>query len=103
MKTEVYSWRLSAHHKAELEGEARREGSSLARLLERITAEWLQNRRKSRNDDEAEQTRMRRRVMATVGSLRGGDSTRSQRASELVTEIIRSKRAKESNASRRID
>ena len=103
MKTEVYSWRLSAHHKAELEGEARREGSSLARLLERITTEWLQNRRDSRSDEEAEQARIRRRVMGTVGSLRGGDPTRSQRASELVREIIQKKHAKESDASRRPD
>jgi len=101
MKTEVYSWRVSAQRKAELESEARREGTSLAGLLERITTDWLQERRESRNGDEAEQAAIRRRVMATVGTIRGGDPTRSQRASELVREIIRQKHIKESNASRR--
>jgi hypothetical protein len=101
MKTDVYSWRVSPQRKAELESEARREGTSLAGLLEQITEDWLQKRRNSRNGDEAEQAAIRKRVMATVGSIRGGDPTRSQRASELVREIILKKHLKESNASRR--
>ena len=101
MKTDVYSWRVSSQRKAELESEARREGTSLAGLLEQITEEWLQERRQSRNGDEAEQAAIRKRVMATLGSIRGGDPTRSQRASELVREIILKKHLKESNASRR--
>lgn len=103
MKTEVYSWRLSAQRKAELESEARREGTSLAGLLEQITADWLEERRNSRNGDEAEQAAIRRRVMATVGTIRSGDPTRSQRASELVRQIIRQKHERESDASRRTD
>jgi hypothetical protein len=103
MKTEVYSWRLSAARKADLESEARREGTSLAELLEKITADWLQERRSSRNGEEAEQAAIRRRVMATVGTIRSGDPTRSQRARELVREIIRQKHERESNASRRSD
>lgn len=103
MKTEVYSWRVSAQKKAELESEARREGTSLAGLLERITAHWLEERRNARNGEEAEQAAIRKRVMATVGSIRGGDPTRSQRASELVREIIRKKHLKETHASRRAD
>jgi hypothetical protein len=39
MKTEVYSWRFSAHRKAELEEEARREGTSVSALLDRIAAD----------------------------------------------------------------
>jgi hypothetical protein len=103
MKTEVYSWRVSASRKADLESEARREGTSVAELLEKITADWLQERRSSRHGEEDEQAALRRRVMATVGTIRGGDPTRSQRASELVREIIRQKHEKESNASRRSD
>ena len=103
MKTEVYSWRVSAQRKAELESEARREGTSLAGLLEQITADWIEQRRNARNGDEAEQAAIRRRVMATVGTIRGGDPTRSERASELVREIIRKKHLKESNAPRRAD
>ncbi|MGH9498719.1 MAG: hypothetical protein ACRD3L_06205 [Terriglobales bacterium] len=100
MKTEVYSWRLSAQRKAELESEARREGASLAQLLEEITGNWLRERR---DGDEAEQAAIRKRVMATVGTIRRGDPTRSERASELVREIIRQKHEKESHASRRTD
>jgi hypothetical protein len=103
MKTEVYSWRVAADRKADLESEARREGTSLAELLDHITADWLEGRRNSRNGEEAEQAAIRKRVMATVGSIRGGDPTRSQRARELVREIIRQKHHKESNASRRAD
>jgi hypothetical protein len=75
----------------------------MAELLEKITADWLQERRSSRNCEEAEQAALRRRVMATVGAIHGGDPTRSQRAGELVREIIRQKHARESNASRRSD
>jgi hypothetical protein len=98
MKTEVYSWRLSADRKAELEEQARREGTSLSALLDRVTAEWLAERRNGHSDDEAEQAAIRRRAMAAIGSIAGGDPTRSERASELVREIIHRKHVKESNA-----
>jgi len=100
MKTEVYSWRLSAARKADLESEARREGTSVSKLLEQITAEWLAQRRNGGSDD-AEQAAIRRRAASAIGSIRGGDPTRSARASELVREIIARKQAKESRASLR--
>jgi hypothetical protein len=103
MKTEVYSWRLSPHRKAALEAEARREGTSLAKLLEDITASWLEEQRKSRNGDEAEQAAIRTRVMATVGTMRSGDPTLSTRTSEIVRERILRKHLKEAHASRRAD
>jgi hypothetical protein len=89
MKTDVYSWRVSSQRKAELESEARREGTSLAGLLEQITEDWLQTRRNSRNGDEAEQTEIRRRAAPAIGSVRGADPTRSSRSAELVREILR--------------
>jgi hypothetical protein len=98
MKTEVYSWRLSADRKAELEAEARREGTSLSSLLDRVTAEWLAVRRNTLADDAAEQAAIRKRAMAAIGSVRGGDPTRSARTSELVGEIIARKHEKESRA-----
>ena len=115
MKTEVYSWRLSAHRKAELESEARREGASLARLLDQISSEWLAERRDRDAENDAEQAAIHKRVMATVGTIRGGDPTRSQRAGDLVRAIIQQKHRqkhlqkppqkddKESNASPRVD
>jgi hypothetical protein len=101
MKTEVYSWRVSAARKADLESEARREGKSVAELLEKITADWLQERRSSRNSEEDEQAALRRRVMATVGTIRSGDPTLASRAREVVRERIARKHAEESRASRR--
>ena|SRR5579884_3065483 len=101
MKTEVYSWRLSPEKKIELEAEARRDGKSVAQVLEEISTRWIEERRNSRNDDEAEQERIRKRVMKVVGSLSGGDPSRASRSKELVREIIRKKHEKERNASRR--
>ena len=98
MKTEVYSWRLSAERKAELEQEARREGASISELLDRVTGDWLAERRKGYVDDDAEQAAIRKRVMATVGTVRGDNPARSEQASELVREIIHQKHVKESNA-----
>jgi hypothetical protein len=98
MKTEVYSWRLAAERKAELQEEARREGTSLSSLLDRVTADWLTERRNGHCDDEAEQAAIRKRAMAAIGSVRGGDPTRSARTSELVSEIIARKYKKETRA-----
>ena len=98
MKSEVYSWRLSVDRKAALEEEARREGTSLSALLDRVTADWLAERRNGRSNDDAEQAAIRKRAMAAIGSIRGNDPTRAERASELVREIIARKHEKESRA-----
>ena len=101
MKTEVYSWRISAARKAELEDEARRQGTSLAELLEQITSAWLQQRRAGRNGEEAEQVALRKRVMATVGTIRTADPALSSRVREIVRGRLLEKHAKESRASLR--
>jgi hypothetical protein len=100
MKTEVYSWRLSAARKAELEGEARREGTSMSQLLERITADWLAQRRSGDSDDD-QQAALRKRVMATVGTIRSGDPTLATRVREVVREKILNKHLQEPHASHR--
>jgi hypothetical protein len=102
MKTEVYSWRVSAQKKADLEAEARREGISLAKLLEQVTAHWLSARRDARNGDEAEQAALKRRVMATVGTI-SGPRIAAETAREVVQRRIRQRHAEESNAARRSD
>ncbi|HKW19590.1 MAG TPA: hypothetical protein VJO35_18925 [Terriglobales bacterium] len=91
MKSEVYSWRLSSEKKVELETEARREGKSVAQVLDEISGEWLNGRRNARNGDEQEQERIRKRMMKVVGSLSGGDPERASRASRRVKEILREK------------
>ena len=101
MKTEVYSWRLSPKKKAELEEEASHDNISVSELLDRITSKWLANRKRSPNGDEAEQARIRKRMMPALGSIRSGDPMLSERTSELVRAIILKKHMKESRASHR--
>jgi hypothetical protein len=101
MKTEVYSWRVSPERKAELETEARREGTSLSTLLEQITQDWLLARRGARNGDEDEQADLRRRVIATAGKVHGGTAGQASRAREIVRERIVGQHIKESDAARR--
>ena len=98
MKTAAYSWRLSAGKKAKLKEEARREGIPLSALLNRVTADWLAQCRSARNADEAEQAAIRKRAMVAVGTIRGGDPTRSARSGDLVREIIYNGHVKESDA-----
>ena len=95
MKTAVYSWRLSHGKKVDLEAEARREGKSVARVLDEITTDWLNHRREARNGDAAEQERIWKRAMKAIGTIRGGDPTRAERSKELVREIIREKYRRE--------
>ncbi|HEX8817887.1 MAG TPA: hypothetical protein VF753_20530 [Terriglobales bacterium] len=100
MKTEVYSWRLSAHKKAGLETEARRDRVSLAKLLDEITDDWLAGRRNGHQSDEAEQAALRRRVMKTVGTLRGPRNG-AETAREAVREHIWQRHLEKTNRARR--
>lgn len=86
MKTEVYSWRVSSRRKSELEAEARRNGTSLAALLDHIAADWLDSKRNSRTDEEREQRRIRAAASAAIGSFASGDRHRSRNVSRLVRE-----------------
>jgi hypothetical protein len=88
MKGEVYSWRLSRELKEDLEQAARRERVTLARLLERISRDWLKARASAAEDDEAEQERIRARAMRFVGSIQGGDPDRAAKARERVREVL---------------
>jgi hypothetical protein len=88
MKTEVYSWRVSAEKKLALESEAVREGKSVAQVLDDISSEWLEQRRRTLGEDELEQKKLRDRVLKLAGSLSGGDPHRASDASRRVKEIL---------------
>jgi hypothetical protein len=103
MKTEVYSWRVGAKKKADLEAESRREGTSLAKLLDEITTNWLNERQNGHEDEEAEQAKLRKRVLATVGTIHSGDPSLATKVREVVQERVSRKHSQESNASRRTD
>jgi hypothetical protein len=86
MKTEVYSWRVSSSRKSELEAEARRNDTSVAQLLERIAADWLQTQRTSRVDEDREQQRIRAAASLAIGSFASDDPNLSKNVSRLVRE-----------------
>jgi hypothetical protein len=88
MKSEVYSWRLSAELKADLQRHAHEEKVSLSELLERISQDWLAKRRL---EDEAEQARIWARVEKVIGKISGNDPYRSENVSKLVEEQIAKK------------
>jgi hypothetical protein len=91
-ESEVYSWRVPPLLKASLEDAARRERSSVAKLLERIVGDHLRESR-AKSDDE-EQERIRARVRRLVGAISGNDPTRSSRVSELVRARLMRKHAR---------
>ena len=89
-KTEVYSWRVSPELKVGLEDAARSEGTSVARLLDRIVTEWLAGFRDEENDDE-EQRRIHAAAAKCFGKLRGGDPHLAEQASSRVRERLEEK------------
>ncbi|MBI4821567.1 MAG: hypothetical protein HY791_35225 [Deltaproteobacteria bacterium] len=93
MKSDVYSWRLSHGLKSALEHEAQALGISVAALLDRISAEWLANRRAEATDEE-HLARIRASAACAIGSIEGQASNRSERARELVRERLRARAAK---------
>jgi hypothetical protein len=86
-KTQVYSWRMTPVTKAVLENEARRERTTVAALLERITKEWVSSKRDSL-DDETEQARLHAAARRTIGTIAGKDSRRAEKAGVSVRRRI---------------
>ncbi len=83
MKTEVYSWRVSLDLKTSLEREARRRKISMSEALETAAREWVRKGAMA-NEVEEEQRRLREAALQCVGQLSGGNTRRSETASEQV-------------------
>jgi hypothetical protein len=92
-KTAVYSWRVAPETLADLEQEARRTGASVAAVLDELTREWLEVRRKEQQGDEDEQARLRAAVMKTIGTVSGGNPQRSEQARTAVRARLTRRRA----------
>ena len=92
-KSEVYSWRIDPELKGALEDAARSEKTSVARLLERIVAEWLQ-RELGGEEHEAVQTRLRESAGRYIGAIHGKDPARAGEASQRVRTILARKHAR---------
>ena len=76
MKTEVYSWRVSADLKSGLEHEAHRRSISLASLLDLAARDWLK-KGGAELEDDAEQVRLHQAVSECLGAFAGGDPKRN--------------------------
>ncbi len=87
-KSDVYSWRISPATKGALEVEARRAGTTVAALLDRITAEWIQSSRRNVADRE-QQERLHAGVRKTLGSIAGRNPSRSEQAKALVRQRLK--------------
>jgi hypothetical protein len=94
VKSEVYSWRVSATLKASLESEARRQNLSLAELLEQVTRDWLERRKEQNNSDAAEQDRLRAEAQKWIGNICGSNPRRSESVRELVRARLATKHAR---------
>jgi hypothetical protein len=79
-KTEVYSWRLSPSRKAALEEAARRRETSLAQILDEVTARWLEEAGQLDAGEDERQRRLHAAAQEHVGTLRGGRSDRAESA-----------------------
>jgi hypothetical protein len=88
MKTEVYSWRVSAELKTVLEREARRRKISLATALDLAAQEWLK-KSEADNGDEREQKRIREAAAKAIGAISGDDPGRSENVRSLMQESLR--------------
>ncbi|MBZ5601748.1 MAG: hypothetical protein LAO79_05530 [Acidobacteriia bacterium] len=87
MKTEVYSWRVSAELKSGLAREARRRKLSLSAVLDQAAREWLKTAEPA--DEEQEQRRIREAASKYIGALAGDDPRRAENASRIVREKLR--------------
>lgn len=83
-KTEVYTWRVSAAMKADLEEAARNTNRSVAQLLDEIVAEHLGAAGRAGGSEIEHQRRLHARTAPFLGSLSGGSERRSERARQLV-------------------
>ncbi len=98
----VYRWRLDPDIKRCLKDTAHAEKMSIARLLDRIAREWLQEREA---EEEAEQRRLHAEAAKWIGSINSGDRYRSQQVRKRVRAKLMEKRRRlqrEAPGSRRL-
>jgi len=88
MKTEVYSWRVSAGLKSELARVARARKLRVSAVLEMLVRKWLAENALDLADDE-EQKRLHAIAERSFGVFKGRDPRRSERVSELMGKSLR--------------
>ena len=93
MKTEVYSWRVSTDLKIALEREAHRLNVSLAALLDKAAAEWLDKNSFQAESDKAQQ-RLHRAASKCIGAIASGNPNRSENARDEIRRRLRQRHAR---------
>ena len=88
MRSEVYSWRLSADLKSDLEREARLRKVTVSSVLESAVRDWLKNGNADASDDEA-QRRLHTAATACFGVLASGNSRRYETARDALRKRLR--------------
>ncbi len=88
MKTEVYSWRVSADLKIGLEREAQRRKMSLSAVLDLAARDWLKKGEAEVGDDEA-QLRLHKDALKCLGAFASGDEHRSEKARQTLRNRLR--------------
>ena len=91
MKTEVYSWRVSADLKSDLEREARRQNVPVSAILDQAARQWLKNALASGAEEQEEQRRLHREAEKCFGTIALGDPNLSTKVSQVVRERLRAK------------
>ncbi len=92
MKTEVYSWRVSAELKTGFGAEARRRRISLSAVLDLAAKDWLTKSGSERNGDEEEQKRLHQAASECIGAFASGDTHRSENVRQSVRQRLRRQR-----------
>jgi hypothetical protein len=90
MKSVVYSWRLSAEMKSELERKARLRKVSVSSLLDQAVREYLKSSAEDIANDEAQRD-LHSHIQQFIGVLDGGDATRSENVRKLVRRRLRAR------------
>lgn len=63
-----------------MENAARRGGTTVSALLDRITKEWIVESQPGHINDDAEQQRLHAKVRKTLGTISGQDTRQAERA-----------------------
>jgi predicted transcriptional regulator len=87
-KSAVYSWRMEADRKAQLESVARRRKRPLSELLDEAVTQWLKRQSLDSQDEEA---RARQAAARAFGKVSGGDPERSSQVRSRMRDLLSAK------------
>jgi hypothetical protein len=87
MKSEIYSWRVSAELKTELEREARHRKTSFSAVLDLAAREWLKKSDAASTGAE-EQRRLHQAALKCFGAIATGNASGSENVRQAVRQRL---------------